>query len=435
MIETPAIMVLEEWKTDFINGVELSSQDQKLAAQIGGEKGKVTVEEMKGRIRVKAYSWVGVIRFSQFEIHIVPKLAGEFLGLVRMLEIVSGIGSLRRNIGERNLLVNSKNNLFDLLALLLSEACEAILQKGLLYDYIEVEDDLPFLRGRLLIKQQVRRRAERVDRLECRYDEHSSNIIENQLLAAVLIICGRRVTDPIIRRKIRRQAAIFSSVCSLENVNIENIRSSIVYSRMNENYEYAHRLAWLIFDSSGVKDIFLTGKTKSFAFLLDMNQLFELFILRFFEFSLKQTEYLVKYQKQNPMVIWDYYKQRSYKKIIPDFIIENLNNTLSPMVIDAKYKLYDLKKVSSADIYQSFLYAYVYGADFQSTNALIVYPTQSQADDQKILQLKNLKGSLGANIRILGFHIPSALKEIEKNEKGAMSELLINALTNVPHFN
>jgi 5-methylcytosine-specific restriction enzyme subunit McrC len=428
-------MVLEEWKTGSISGVELSFQDLKLAAQIGGEEGRVTVEEMKGGVRVKAYSWVGVIRFSQFEVHIIPKLAGEFLGLVRMLEIVSGIGSLRRNFGERNLLVNSKNNLFDLFALLLSEACETILQKGLLYDYIEVEDDLPFLRGRLLIKQQVRHRAGRVDRLECRYDEHSSNIIENQLLAAVLNICGRRVTDPIIRRQIRRQAAIFSSVCSLENFNLKNIRTSIVYDRMNENYEYAHSLAWIILDGSGVKDIFLTGKTKSFAFLLDMNQIFELFILRFFEFSFEKTDYIVKYQKQNPMVIWDYYQQRSYKKIIPDFIIENLNSGLSPMVIDAKYKLYDRKKVSSTDIYQSFLYAFVYGEDYHSTNALIVYPTNNQADDQKILQLKNLKGSVGANIRIFGFHIPSALKEMEANEKGVMSELLINSLTNVPHFN
>ena len=78
------------------------------------------------------------------------------------------------------------------LALLLAEECRRVVRAGLLADYIEREEDLPILRGRLLLDRQVLRRFGRLDRLECRHDEHERDILENRILAAALRACGRR---------------------------------------------------------------------------------------------------------------------------------------------------------------------------------------------------------------------------------------------------
>lgn len=37
-------------------------------------------------LRVRARSWVGIVRLDKVEVRIMPKLAGEMLGLVRLLE-------------------------------------------------------------------------------------------------------------------------------------------------------------------------------------------------------------------------------------------------------------------------------------------------------------------------------------------------------------
>jgi hypothetical protein len=44
-------------------------------------------------------------------------------------------------------------------------------------------------------------------------------------------------------------------------------------------------------------------------------------------------------------------------------IAVNLDKThqIDRVAIDAKYKLYDERRLSSGDVYQSFLYAYAYG--------------------------------------------------------------------------
>src|SRR5262249_10585356 len=146
-----------------------------------GDEGRLVVDELRTGVRVTARSWVGVVRFERFEVRVVPKLAGGNLGLVEMIEFATGLDALRRSSSAR--LLHTKNTgLMDLLALLLAEASEAILRGGVLADYVEREDEIAVLRGRLLGDQQLLRRFGQIDRLVCRFDEHEQDIVENQLL-------------------------------------------------------------------------------------------------------------------------------------------------------------------------------------------------------------------------------------------------------------
>jgi 5-methylcytosine-specific restriction enzyme subunit McrC len=54
----------------------------------------------------------------------------------------------------------------------------------------------------------------------------------------------------------------------------------MTYHRLNEHYRNPHALAWLILDGLGTRDVLVTGETNCFAFLIDMNRLFQMFVFR-----------------------------------------------------------------------------------------------------------------------------------------------------------
>ena len=415
------IFEVSEWKELLIPGLSLSHKDRQLAQQLGEDEGRLEILELQEGIRIRAKSWVGVLRFENFQLNITPKLAGDNLGLVEMLAFTMGIDALRRNKGLRLLDFEHEGGLLDLLALLLVEECETIIRNGLMYDYIQKEDDLPVLRGRLLVKAQIRKRLGLIDRVECRFDDHSSNIIENQILLVALNASAKFVSHPLVRRHLHRLNSIFSAICDSNVPNLSAARGGLIYNRLNSHYEDAHNLSWIILEGLGINDIFTSRDTRSFAFLLDMNHLFEKFIFRYLEWIFAGTGNKVHYQRRNRSILWNVSDNRSYGNIIPDLLVENTGK--QRMVIDAKYKLYDERKVNPSDIYQSFLYAYAYGSEeLTKPKALLLYPSQFTTAPSLSLQVRNLTQVVGANLHVIGIHIPQALREVNLHAPGSLSE-------------
>jgi 5-methylcytosine-specific restriction enzyme subunit McrC len=197
----PTIVNLTEWQRVFCADLVLSDADRQLAETLGnGEDGRIEIDELRTGIRITASSWVGVVRFENFEIRIAPKLTGGNLGLIEMLEFISGIDALRRykNIRHLNALQDS-DSLLDLIALLFAEACKIVIRAGLLADYVEREDEIPYVRGRFLGERQMFKRFGQIDRVICRFDELEQDILENQLILAALQICGKRVAHELVK--------------------------------------------------------------------------------------------------------------------------------------------------------------------------------------------------------------------------------------------
>ena len=419
-----------EWQTRLLDGQSLSDADQRLKQDLeAGEEGRLLVDELRTGVRVTARSWVGVVRFERFEVRVVPKLAGDNLGLVEMIEFATGLGALRRSASTRTLQAEGAG-LLDLIALLLAEATEAILRGGLLADYVEREDDLPVVRGRLLADQQVLRRFGRVDRLVCRFDEHEQDILENRLLAAALGQCATRISHESVRRRVRRQLAIFHEVCRVDELNLEAARGGITYHRLNEHYRDAHALAWLLLDGLGTKDLLAPGETRCFAFLIDMNRLFEMFVYRLVDRLLAGTGLRVHYQRGDRSIILNALTNQPYARVVPDVLVDKVAAPAARVAIDAKYKLYDERKLSSGDVYQSFLYAYAYGASGGTLlpAALLVYPSSTRSGRSVRLRIRSAQKLAAAEILALGLSIPDALSEIARGVRGPATAAIIEAI-------
>lgn len=425
------IFEIAEWETLQIDGEVLTPSDQRLKEELeSGDEGRLLVDELRAGVRVTARSWVGIVRFERFEVRVVPKLAGDNIGLVEMIEFATGLDSLRRSSSARSLHAEG-TGLFDLIALLLAEGTELILRSGLLADYVERDDELPVLRGRLLGNQQLLRRFGQVDRLVCRFDEHEQNIAENQLLAAALSRCSTRVTHDSVRRRVRRLLAIFQDACRTDDLDLAGIRNQMPYHRLNEHYRNPHALAWLILDGLGTKDVLLTGETNCFAFLIDMNRLFEMFVFRLVDTLVAKADVRVHYQRADRSIILNASTGQPYARVVPDILVERRGpDAATRLAIDAKYKLYDERRLGSGDVYQSFLYAYAYGnASGQSLpSALVIYPSSGGGSQAVRLRIRSAQTLAAAEILALGVSIPGVLAEVRAQTQGPVTKALTQGI-------
>ena len=422
-VELRVLPTLSEWKEETFGGVTLSSADRTLVKRLreSGE-GRVQIDELRDGLRVRARSWVGVIRLETVEIRIVPKLAGDQLGLVRLLEFTSGIEGIWRPEGEATLDV-AGDSLLDLVALLFAEATQGVVRRGLMAGYIEREEDLPMVRGRILGDRQVLERFGRLDRIICRFDELEHDVDENRLLAAALRVASRRVETPIVHRKLARLRAVLEPICDPSKLDLKAARSEITYNRLNSHYQQAHALAWLILDALGVDDLLSPGPTRSFAFLLDMNLLFERFVERLVEGILSPRDYRVDYQVAHSSIIWNATTEKPYARVIPDLVVRTREGESLRLAIDAKYKLYDERRIDASDIYQTFLYAYALGSPVEGRPpvSLLLYPASSAEPMAVHLKVRALLTVTGAEIVAVGIPIPAALEELQSGAQGPIS--------------
>jgi 5-methylcytosine-specific restriction enzyme subunit McrC len=128
------------------------------------------------------------------------------------------------------------------------------------------------------------------------------------------------------------------------------------------------------------------------------------------------SSYKLEEQRRFRTVVWDADKGGSYSSVIPDFLLTELATGQTYLVADAKYKLYDERRLGGDDIYQAFTYAYAL-ADESGKNyprALIIFPSSAKHGSlAKNLCINNSSGIQGAEIRALGVNIQHMLNYLD----------------------
>lgn len=399
---------LEEWGRGHCAGVGLSPADRALAERLRRRPwaARVDVQQYGDVATVHASGAVGVVRFEQLEVRVQPKLAEGHLGLVRLIRYLSGLDELAALDAFRELDVSGAT-LVELTAFLLAEATDAVVRQGVWADYVEHEADLAVLRGRLLVDRQWRLRYGVLDRLECRFDEHELDIRENRLLGRALRACAPLLSHPAVAGRAAALADLFELVCDLDVEPLPALLEPFEYHRMNEHYAEAHELARLVLQGLGPDDILLSGDSRCFAFLLDMNRLFERFVARLLQSLV--SELRVETQRQDS-IVRRVDSGKHYGNIRPDILLTSVGRRLP---VDSKWKRYNARKVDAGDIAQMFLYAYAYASGEPTPAALLLYPTETAELVHSSLMVRSVEQVKRARIAIIGLPVRVLLDELE----------------------
>ena len=291
----------------------------------------------------------------------------------------------------------------DLLGQLLAEATALIVRDGVLSDYVTREETLTTLRGRLRIDDQIRRRFLQVDRLDCRFDELETDIVENRLLGAALGIARRVCRDEGVRRATSRYHAVMSEVCRPEAFEPAAAATELVVPPAQRALPHRARARLAVHRGGGRRGPAGPGGCgRSYAFLLDMNRLFERFVTRLLADAFAADRWAVRAQYRDQTLIVEEPLLRRYAAIIPDILLESVDaHGRRRVPVDAKYKLYDEGKLDPGDVYQTFFYAYAYARpvdrERDQVRAFIVYPATTGGAGTRLL-IRQESGATSARI-------------------------------------
>ncbi|MDE0289858.1 MAG: hypothetical protein OXJ36_00160 [bacterium] len=343
-------LTLREYKRR--KGVELSAADR----DVLGDRASVTVVPSLGRegaYDLTPGSTVGVLQTRTLSLEIRPKLP-----IDRVLFLISYALDIKK-FGPEDFRFGDTPDLFEAMIPGFVAQVRRAFRRGLLCGYRVEEEALHGVRGRIRFNDQIRDRFGIFPPVEVSYDDFTEDTEMNRLIKAAIVRLGRmRIRSRDARTRLRAFDRVLGQVA-----DVEYRRGAIPefsFNRLSRHYEPAIRLAQLILRSTSIE--FSRGGVRSSSFLVDMNKVFEDFMVTALRESLGVTERDFP-QGASGRRMW---LAGDRIDLEPD--ISWWEGRRCVFVGDLKYKKTD-HGIPNADLYQ--LLAYTIAADLPS--GLLIY--------------------------------------------------------------
>ena len=319
--------------------LRLSSEQAGALNRVGGGKYlSIEPEELAGHWRVTARNYVGSINVAGLQVLVRPKIP------LRNLFLLLEVGLRDRDWHDEAVRYETTLDLLPALVSFFARTTETTLARGLYHSYREQRDRLIAMRGRVDIARQLARPGVVIP-MHCKFTEFTADLIENSYLKAAvsrsLRVAG---VQPIDRRRLMQHLVTLEDVGDVRHHHADKDR--VVFTRLNEHYKPALRLARLVLANLTLQDA--VGQTQASSFMLDMNDLFERFV----------TERLRRALRGH-LEVKDQHRDRLDEDrrvaIRPDLLFSSQGT--AKFVADIKYKLTDDGAGGrTADYYQLLAY-------------------------------------------------------------------------------
>ena len=326
----------------------------------GGQYLSVELGEHSGYWQVSAHNYVGSINVAGLQVLVRPKIP------LRNLFLLLEVGLRERDWRDEAVRFETTGDLLPALVSFFARTTETTLARGLYHSYREQHDRLVALRGRVDIALQFTQPGVAIP-TACRFTEFTADLIENSYLKAAVSRSLRVASvQAVDRRRLMQHLVTLEDVADVRHHHSDHDR--VVFSRLNEHYRPALRLARLVLANLTLQDVL--GETQASSFMLDMNELFERFVTERLRRALR-SRLDVKGQHQDRL------DEKRYVTIKPDLLFSA--NGTPRFVADIKYKLTDDTAAGrNADYYQ--LLAYTTALDLPE-GVLIYCFDANRADD------------------------------------------------------
>jgi 5-methylcytosine-specific restriction enzyme subunit McrC len=323
--------------------------------------------------RLQARHFVGVIQTRDgTQIEILPKI-----DLIKESEETpqSILIKMLREVGDlpykRSQTASQQTDNFPLLEMFIRdflECVDAIVKRGIRSDYIRQEDNLPFMKGKLLINQQIKYNLVRRERFYVEFDSFEPNRAENRLIKSSLQKVLKLAREYSNQRLARELLFMFDDV----PLSTDYKQDFQKCSKDRGMLYYQDSLIWCKLILKDESPVPTAGEQTFRSFLFPMPQLFEKYV----EIKLRQqlkAGYTLRSQARDKYLCQ--HNKNNIFQLKPDLLVEGNNETF---VLDTKWKRISTEKpeknydISQSDFYQMFAYGHKY-LNGQGKMALI-YP-------------------------------------------------------------
>ena len=253
------------------------------------------------------------------------------------------------------------DNVQDLFAAILAKGISVQVKQGLHKEYIDKEETLSTLRGKIEMGASIKLKLQRKNKLVCSFDELSSNIELNRILkTTVLLLIRSNQVKLENKAKLKKLLPFFSDI---DEIDPSVIKWNLIrYHRNNQSYRMLINICHLIME--GLLLSTEKGSQKLATFLDDqkMSRLFEKFVLEYYR------KHYPELRAKSSQISWDI--DDGFCDFLPtmqtDIMLTREEKTL---IIDTKYygrtmqtmKQFDSRSLHSNNLYQ--IYTYVKNRD------------------------------------------------------------------------
>lgn len=336
---------------------------------------------------LKSNKFVGVIHFENQTINLLPKVF--YKGTEATSSEVKLINShilwwlsYCRKLRFPNYLsgLNAQQaDFFEILIYLFSKYTKELLNSAVYQKYIEVENELSFVKGSINFSEYINQNLARGrnHKVNCRYDSFEMDNPFNQCVKSVTRLLITATKDQQNRRNLNDILFLLDEVSDVTIASEECKR--IQFNPMFKDFETVRDYCVLFLENS--VSFNYKNDLKLFAFLLPMEYVFEDFIYGFID---KELDY-VKAKSQAKYAL----DEEKHFGLKPDLLLSLKDRSI---IADTKYKMVyadslDNKKgISQNDLYQMVAYA----IRFKVTDIKLFYPntvTRNTSTDLKTIEI------------------------------------------------
>lgn len=337
-----------------------------------------------GGRRLHARQMVGVIAAEGCSLEILPKVDPDAADgeadstvrkrLVRMLDVALGLDLVA---GPAVAMERQDETLLDVLIRLFAEGLLAQVRRGLPRRYLQCEDDLPALRGRLDVARQFTRNAVRPDRLACRFDQLDPDTPLMRVMAAAVVFLTPHARHVETQRRL---VELRHTLADIPLVPVGRLPwRAVRIDRSNRGWASLFALAKLLlrreWQDIGHEDDGFEGIT----LLFPMNDLFEAYIAALARQALAGSGVEVSAQGGGLFCLGlhtgEHLEHGTSFRTRPDLILRRCDGR--PLaIVDTKWKTLDADPlarkhgVGQGDVYQMMAYARLY----RCRELMLLYP-------------------------------------------------------------
>lgn len=248
-----------------------------------------------------------------------------------------------------------------------------VVRKGIRKDYERIEAEERFLKGRLLVSQQVNQPVSRRHLFRIAYDVFSENHAENRLIHSALVQVAKWCKSEHNQKLARELRFTFNDIPVSTNYKTD----FSLWRNSRDMISYKPLLYWVKLILNQQSPFSVKGASEGISFLFPMETLFERYVAKILEMNITNG-YEVKTQ------IKGVYLSETPRAFLlkPDLALYKDGHVKS--ILDTKWKLIDQNAqyengnedikagISQGDMYQMFAYGHKYLAG--QGKLVLIYP-------------------------------------------------------------
>ena len=319
---------------------------------------------------IKTKSWVGVIKYKNLHLEILPKLISEDANndkkiseeersiiLKNLIFLLSYTKNLDIKTNDNAKLSTEKNPFIEILIREFATSLFESLKRFTPKRYVREEENLNYLKGKIKFSENIRYNCTNQAKFYCEYDEFSENNLLNQLFLFVST-CLYNISNNSYNKKTLKFIINYYSDISFVRFDKFKVRK-IKLTRNQELFKKSFNLAKMFVEQTSVD--LSKNKFENITLVWDMNKLFEEFIFELIKRKIPECSPIA--QKTKRLLRSTQETKRDTKV---DILIQH-----PQIIIDTKYKKFtNFDDISSADIYQVTTYCLLHNYK----RAILLYP-------------------------------------------------------------